>query len=70
MNRNLFLTVAGASVAAVLAYKAIRRSMDEAQRFAREDERINEASDDSFPASDPPSFTPTGGSSVGARSAF
>jgi hypothetical protein len=70
MNRSLFWTVTGASVAAVFAYKAIRRSMDEARRLAHEDELIHQAGDESFPASDPPSFTPTGGSNPAVRSAF
>ncbi len=71
MNRSVFWAgVAAGSVAAVFAYKAVRQALIEADRVAREEDMINETLDDSFPASDPPSYTPTAGSQVNFREAF
>ncbi|MCC7044167.1 MAG: hypothetical protein IT183_09905 [Acidobacteria bacterium] len=71
MKRSIFwASVAAGSVAAAVAYKAVRHALAEADRIAREQAMINEALDESFPASDPPSYTPTAGSRLNAQEAF
>lgn len=71
MNHRLFwASVVAGSAAAIVAYRAVRRAVAEVDRVAREEEMINDTLDDSFPASDPPSYTPTGGSTVRVHEAF
>jgi hypothetical protein len=56
MNRRVFwASVAAGSVVAAIAYRAVRQVLAEADRVTREEDVINEALDESFPASDPPS---------------
>jgi hypothetical protein len=49
--------------AGLLAFFAVRNRRQQSGRLAQAsgDRRVTTASDDSFPASDPPSYTPTGG---------
>ena len=71
MNQRLFwASVVAGSAAAIVTYRAVRRALAEVDRVAREEEMINDTLDDSFPASDPPSYTPTGGSTVRVHEAF
>lgn len=71
MNQRLFwASLAAGSAAAIVTYRAVRRAVAEVDRVAREEEMINETLDESFPASDPPSYTSTGGSTVKMHEAF
>jgi hypothetical protein len=49
--------------AGLLAFFAVRNRRQGASRMSKAsaDRHVTTASDDSFPASDPPSYTPTGG---------
>lgn len=68
MNRTTFwTTVIGAGAAAALAYQVVHRSRVACAAARRDDDRVNQAIDDSFPASDPPSYTPTSGTTVGSH---
>lgn len=65
MRRILLAVAAGVSTAALVLFgRARRQARAEA---ARQDECVNVASDDSFPASDPPSSTPVSGAVVRRR---
>jgi hypothetical protein len=58
--------IAGAGAALGMAFLTVRRR-DAArlrEAVARRDDQVTEELDESFPASDPPSHTPTMGSSV------
>lgn len=72
MNRNmLWGSLVGASVMAVLAYKGMHMRRHRHENGATTaDDLVNQSVDDSFPASDPPSYTPTGGSTVSARDTY
>ena len=55
----------GVGAALGMAFHTMRRRSGRLHEgMARRDEQVTEASDESFPASDPPSHTPTIGSSV------
>ena len=67
MNRHVkwgILLGAAGAVGIVLQTMRLRRAARTPQLVVRRDEQVTEASEDSFPASDPPSHTPTIGSSV------
>lgn len=64
MTRNLlFGAVVGVGAVAMLAYKAVCMNRHRAQ-FIHDDELVNQSIDDSFPASDPPSYTPASAMAV------
>lgn len=58
MRRQIGWALAG--IAALFAYRAASRR--KVAVAAHDDDLINQAIDDSFPASDPPSFTPAAAS--------
>lgn len=60
------LGIGSSSLVAYGIWRAWRRSA-EADISASDDRMVNAASEDSFPASDAPSHTPTMGSTVAAR---
>jgi hypothetical protein len=65
MRRNLhWASVLTVGVATVFAYKTVRRILGNSAQAAHDDAMVNDALDASFPASDPPSYTPTSGSRV------
>jgi hypothetical protein len=66
MRRHTQLTLlAAASASAWLCTRwFLARRSDHASEEEEKD-AVNVASDDSFPASDPPSYTPTGGGQTG-----
>ena len=53
-----FAALLGAGAAA-LAITLVQRRRRELAQALEDDERVSEASEASFPASDPPSYTPT-----------
>lgn len=69
MKRSRFWAVVATGLTGVIAYR-LYSMIGAAERAAHDEERINEALDESFPASDPPSYTPTGGSHLDARVGF
>jgi len=67
MRRIFMALAAGVSTAALIVLgRSRRQARAEAER---QDECVTVASDDSFPASDPPSTTPVGGAVVRGRDA-
>jgi hypothetical protein len=64
-KRAFWAVLAAASVAALVATVVARRRMEACAQAAHDDELVSQASDDSFPASDPPSYTPTSSSQTG-----
>jgi len=66
MNRRFGATLVfiGAGVL-LLAARMRRGGADREDDWEEEADAVSMASDDSFPASDPPSFTPLGGSQTG-----
>ncbi|MEO7191847.1 MAG: hypothetical protein ABI051_12400 [Vicinamibacterales bacterium] len=63
MNWKLVAAVS-AGLATYLAVKAARQRRDRFSMAENLDSQVHTASDDSFPASDPPSYTPTAGSKL------
>jgi hypothetical protein len=57
--------IAGAAVAVVAAVRARQTYRQASVEDAHQEDRLNEALEDSFPASDPPAHTPTMASAVG-----
>ncbi len=63
LTRLLLLVVVGVTARALLTW-VVSRSLSE---LAQVEEAIDDTLDDSFPASDPPSWTPTVGAAVATR---
>ena len=65
-SRTVWAVMAVAAGAGLAAMYLPKRGRLEAQHHDDDDLRVDEASEDSFPASDPPSFSaPTGGPQAG-----
>ena len=64
MNQALKWTALAGVAGALLVYRAIRQRVTILRQALTEDEMLTSELEDSFPASDPPSHTPTLGSQV------
>jgi hypothetical protein len=64
MNQALKWTALASVASALLVYRAIRQRVTILRQALTEDEMLTSELEDSFPASDPPSHTPTLGSQV------
>lgn len=64
MNQALKWTALASVAGALLVYRAIRQRVTILRQALTEDEMLTSELEDSFPASDPPSHTPTLGSQV------
>ncbi len=64
MRTSRWIVAAGAVAGALFASKALKRRARTQQLDARQEQEIDTEIDDSFPASDPPSHTPTAGATT------